>query len=77
MKGIVIDYLHCVLLGVTKMLVKFWFDAKHRDTHFYIGDKVQCMCSEHHGIKKYYVRIHCFVHVLKLHVPANEEYLCS
>ena len=28
-KGIGIDYMHCVLLGVTKMLMTLWFDKAH------------------------------------------------
>ncbi|XP_044164670.1 uncharacterized protein LOC114974471 [Acropora millepora] len=28
-KGISVDYMHCVLLGVTKMLLTLWFDKTH------------------------------------------------
>ena len=28
-KGISVDYMHCVLLGVTKMLMTLWFDKVH------------------------------------------------
>lgn len=28
-KGIAVDYMHCVLLGVTKMLMTLWFDKSH------------------------------------------------
>jgi len=28
-KGIAVDYIHCVLLGVTKMLMTLWFDKSH------------------------------------------------
>ena len=28
--GFATDYLHCILLGVTKMLLEFWFDKDHR-----------------------------------------------
>ena len=38
--GITTDYLHCVLLGVTKMLIEYWFQKNSRKA-FYIGRKVQ------------------------------------
>ena len=28
-KGIAVDYMHCVFLGVTKMLMTWWFDKTH------------------------------------------------
>ena len=28
-KGIAVDYMHCVFLGVTKMLMTRWFDKTH------------------------------------------------
>ena len=28
-EGNVVDYMHCVLLGVTKMLLKLWFDTEN------------------------------------------------
>ena len=40
-QGNVIDYMHCVLLGVTKMLLKLWFDSKHAGELWYCGTKVQ------------------------------------
>jgi len=39
-KGNVIDYMHCVLLGVTKMLLKLWFDSQHSKEMWYWGTKV-------------------------------------
>ena len=38
--GIVTDYLHCVLLGVTKMLLHYWFDSSSSNKDYYVGDKV-------------------------------------
>ena len=38
--GVVVDYLHCVLLGVTKMLTEFWFDKAHKGKPYHIGNKV-------------------------------------
>ena len=39
-KRTVIDYLHCVLLGVTKTLPKMWLDPKYSTHEFYIGKQV-------------------------------------
>lgn len=40
-QGNVIDYMHCVLLGITKMLLKLWFDSEHAGELWYCGTKVQ------------------------------------
>ena len=34
-QGNVIDYMHCVLLGVTKMLLQLWFNSKHSHELWY------------------------------------------
>ena len=39
-KGVVVDYLYCVLLRVVKMLTEFWFSKSHRSKPYYIGAKV-------------------------------------
>ena len=39
-KGNVVDYMHCVLLGVTKMLLKLWFNSEHSKEMWYCGTKV-------------------------------------
>lgn len=39
-KAIVIDDLHCLFLGVTKLLISLWFSKKYRSLDFYIGGKV-------------------------------------
>ena len=44
-KGVVIDGLHCLLLGVTLHLLNLWFDKRNRDRDFYVGDKVCCTCT--------------------------------
>lgn len=36
---VVIDWMHCVLLGVTKALMSFWLNSKYKDQEFYIGNK--------------------------------------
>ena len=40
-QGNVIDYMHCVLLGVTKMLQQLWCDSKHSRELWYCGDKIE------------------------------------
>ena len=39
-EGNVVDYMHCVLLGVSKMLIKLWFDSDYSKEMWYCGNKV-------------------------------------
>ena len=39
-KGVVIDVLHGLYLGVVLSLLSLWFDKVNRNMPFYIGDKV-------------------------------------
>ena len=39
-KGTGIDYMHCVLLGVTKLLLSLWFGARNKTATFYIKRKI-------------------------------------
>ena len=39
-KGVGIDYMHCVLLGVTKMLMTLWFDKAHAAEDWNISKRV-------------------------------------
>lgn len=39
--SIPIDYMHCVLEGVSKWLINAWFDSKNHMAPFYIGRRVQ------------------------------------
>ena len=48
-KGVVVDYMHGILLGVVKTLVQLWFDVvEHRNFYkenkkypdYFIGEKV-------------------------------------
>ncbi|KAK6478319.1 hypothetical protein HHUSO_G20613, partial [Huso huso] len=36
------DYMHCVLLGVTRQMAKLWFDTQYHNEKFYLGSMV-CM----------------------------------
>ena len=46
-KGMPVDYIHGVVLGIVKMLHVFskWFDVKYKKERFYIGDKI-CSLDE-------------------------------
>ncbi|XP_063959922.1 uncharacterized protein LOC135155125 [Lytechinus pictus] len=39
--GFVADYMHCVLLGVTRQFVRLWFDPSSHDRPWYLGNRVQ------------------------------------
>lgn len=39
-KSVPIDYMHAVLEGVTKSLIRFWFDSTNHGTRFYLGTQV-------------------------------------
>ena len=39
--GIPIDYMHCVLEGVVKALLKYWIDSSHHGNPYYIGRSVK------------------------------------
>lgn len=34
------DYMHCVLLGVSRSILHLWIDSKHHDELWYIGNQV-------------------------------------
>ncbi len=38
--GMPLDYMHGVLLGVVKMLFNLWFDTKHKNENYFIGNKI-------------------------------------
>lgn len=40
-KGTVVDYMHCVLEGVTKSLINLWFSTSLKTEPFNISNKVQ------------------------------------
>ena len=41
MQGMSVDYMHCVLLGVTRQFLHLWFDSKHHSEPWYLGSKVK------------------------------------
>ena len=38
-----IDYMHCVLLGITKLLLSLWFGSKHSREEYYIRRSVSTL----------------------------------
>ena len=38
--GFVVDYMHCVLLGVTRQFVTMWFDSCYHSDPWYIGTRI-------------------------------------
>lgn len=38
--GIVVDYMHCILLGVTKTMMELWFLPKNNKKDCFIGLQV-------------------------------------
>ena len=39
-KGVAIDYMHCILLVVTRLLLRLWFQSSYHKEVWYIGSKV-------------------------------------
>ena len=36
-RGMPVDYMHGVLLGIVKKMLAFWFDKKYKKEKYYIG----------------------------------------
>jgi hypothetical protein len=39
-KGVPLDYMHGVLLGVSKTLINYWFNSKYSQEEWYCGSKI-------------------------------------
>lgn len=39
--GLIPDYMHSVLLGVTRQMASLWFESKNGDYAFYLGGKMK------------------------------------
>ncbi|XP_070174358.1 uncharacterized protein [Littorina saxatilis] len=50
-RGVALDYMHCVCLGVTKMLMTLWFDKSHKSQPFSISNKLTEVSSRLMKIK--------------------------
>ena len=37
--GVTIDYMHCVLLGITKMLLTLWTEKSYSSNPWYLGSE--------------------------------------
>lgn len=54
--GMVPDYMHGVLMGVTKSLMQYWFSSKHSKKNYHIGKKLKEISTRMLSIKPpYYV----------------------
>lgn len=42
-KGIAVDYMHCILLGVCRLLLRLWLNTEHHQSLWYIGGKTEEM----------------------------------
>jgi len=36
-RGFAVDYVHCILLGISRSLAGLWFDSEHHDESYYLG----------------------------------------
>ena len=45
--GFVPDYMHCVLQGITKTLLRLWFSPVYKHRDFVIGDMVSSEVTEY------------------------------
>lgn len=49
--GFVVDYMHCVLLGVVRMFISLWFQSKYSKRPWYLGKKTKLVISRLLSIK--------------------------
>ena len=40
-RGVAVDYMHCIMLGIMKMMLSLWFDKSYRAEPFSISNKVK------------------------------------
>ena len=39
-RGFAVDYMHCILLGVSRSLAGLWFDLEHHNESYYLGQHI-------------------------------------
>ena len=39
-KGMSIDYMHCILLGICRLLLRLWVQSSYHQELWYIGNKI-------------------------------------
>lgn len=42
-KGTSVDYMHCILLGISRQLLRLWLLSRYHDEVWYIGNKVSLL----------------------------------
>ena len=57
--GFPVDWMHCVLLGVSKSLINFWILSKYHKENFYLGNKVRFYNHNFNNMKNLSV-FYCF-----------------
>ena len=72
--GTAIDYMHCVLLGVVKLLLSLWIRREHHSEGYYIGRKVVLIDKQLEEIKPPFLITHkpCKLSVHFKHYKASE-----
>ena len=73
-KGLVPDYMHGVLLGITKTLLYKWFSSTNSKKDFFLGKKIKAISHRLQGIKPpdYVVRLPRDIEKHYMHFKANE-----
>ena len=53
--GFPVDWMHCVLLGVSKSLMNFWILSKYHKENLYLGNKVRFYNHNFNNMKNFSV----------------------
>ena len=71
--GFPVDWMHCVLLGVSKSLMNFWILSKYHKGNFYLGNKVRFYNHNFNNMKNLSV-FYCFHKLsIKINISRNNH----
>ena len=45
-KGMSVDYMHCILLGITRLLLRLWMQSTYYQELWYIGTQIGIVDSD-------------------------------
>ena len=62
--GFPVDWMHCVLLGVSKSLMNFWILSKYDKENFYLGNTVRFYNHNFNNLKN--LSVFCCLHKLSI-----------